>query len=232
MGKHETGYVRSERDFYPTPAWVVTHGLLPHVLIDKLHIWEPATGSGRMAEALRAAGARVFCSEAFDDYGYPLDLLHDFTGPLPALGRQFDGIITNPPHTFAREFIETGLQYLGQHKSFLALLLPTDYDSGKTRAKYFRDCSLFAGRIVLTERITWYKNAQTKNAPKENHAWFIWSSRLDEVQPLTLYGPTREFYAAYPTARTRRPVLEAGITFAPISARKVPAAQPIQELPL
>ena len=62
MGKHETGYVRVERDFYPTPAWV-TATLLDLIDITSKHIWEPACGDGRMAEPVKAAGARVFSTD-------------------------------------------------------------------------------------------------------------------------------------------------------------------------
>jgi len=59
MGKHETGYARVERDFYPTPAWV-TATLIDVIDVKAKHIWEPACGDGRISEPLKAAGARVF----------------------------------------------------------------------------------------------------------------------------------------------------------------------------
>ena len=42
MGKHGTEYARVERDLYPTPHWVVTHGLAEHVELRGLTVWEPA----------------------------------------------------------------------------------------------------------------------------------------------------------------------------------------------
>ena len=68
MGKHETGYARQDRDFYPTPAWPI-EALAEHVDLRGKDILECACGDGRMARALEAAGAYV---TAFDiaDYGY------------------------------------------------------------------------------------------------------------------------------------------------------------------
>src|SRR6516162_9408958 len=61
MGKHESGYARMERDFYPTPSWV-TAELAGIIDVRGKLIWECACGGGRMSEALKAAGANVFSS--------------------------------------------------------------------------------------------------------------------------------------------------------------------------
>ena len=68
MGKHETGYERQDRDFYPTPDWPI-EALAEHVELRGKRILECACGDGRMARVLEAAGAHV---TAFDiaDYGY------------------------------------------------------------------------------------------------------------------------------------------------------------------
>jgi hypothetical protein len=79
MGKHENGYQRSPRDFYPTRQAWVTHVLLPHINIGGRKVLEPAAGEGHMAEVLKAAGAAsVFCND-IEDRGYPLDQISDYT---------------------------------------------------------------------------------------------------------------------------------------------------------
>jgi len=98
MGKHETGYARQDRDFYPTPAWPI-EALAEHVDLRGKYILECACGDGRMARALEAAGAYV---TAFDiaDYGYGgvRDFLrYEFLGPL-------DGTISNPRVSSACRF--------------------------------------------------------------------------------------------------------------------------------
>ena len=191
MGKHENGYERSPRDFYPTRQPWVIHGLLAHIDIRGLNVLEPATGAGHMAEVLKATGAAsVFCND-IEDRGYPLDQISDFTTAV--FPKQFDAIITNPPQggrtsILFKGFIETGLAYIGEHGGTLALLLPTDFDSAKTRGRFFADCPLFAAKIVLMGRIVWFeRNDGDRAAPKENHAWYVWR-RGHRGPPNILYG--------------------------------------------
>jgi hypothetical protein len=84
--------------------------------------------------------------------------------------------------------------YIGQ--STPPNLVPTDrprhsdFDSGKTRPRFFRDCPLFAAKIVLTPRIVWFSNPDPKKGnPKENHAWCICQNPPPGSAPLILYAP-------------------------------------------
>jgi hypothetical protein len=199
MGKHETGYVRVERDLYPTPPWVTT-ALTEIVNVAGKHIWEPACGDGRMSEALIAAGARV-CSTDIADHGYArFDELFDFTAP-DRYSSSFDGIVTNPPFgprgSLAEVFIEAGILRMGA--GFLALLLPADFDSAKTREPLFGGCLRFAGKIVLTRRVKWFEHPTKPNRqPKENSAWFLWGNTgIDERRlPVIRYAPTQTYGVA------------------------------------
>jgi hypothetical protein len=193
MGKHETGYARVERDFYPTPAWVI-EALAEHVELAGMRIWEPACGDGRMSEALKAAGASVYSTD-IEDRGYAgLDAVFDFlvARPAPAL---FKKIVTNPPYgednKTAVKFVERGLQHIGSGGS-LALLLPNDFDSAKSRRHLFADCLDFVAKIVLTRRIKWFEPppGERNKSPKENHAWFLWCSTARRVRsPIIRYAP-------------------------------------------
>ena len=75
--------------------------MLPH-LGSKLHIWEPAAGSGKMVRALVAAGCTVEASDIADG--------RDFLR-TPAIFN-CDVIMTNPPYSRAREFIEHALEVM------------------------------------------------------------------------------------------------------------------------
>jgi predicted RNA methylase len=114
MGKHETGYARADKDFYPTRQPWITQALLKHVAIGGLTVLESAAGEGDMAEVLKAAGpARVYTNDIMDR-GYPLNWIEDFT-TAPIFGK-FDAVITNPPQggrscRLYGRFIETGLSY-------------------------------------------------------------------------------------------------------------------------
>jgi hypothetical protein len=175
MGKHEIGFARVERDFYPTPRWV-TEALLTHVDLTGLIVWEPATGKGDVAEVLKASGAaRVHCTD-IASYTYALDGLQDFTIIQPA--PRVDAIITNPPqgprNIMAEAFIAAGLYYI-QQGGLLALLLSADFDSAARRRGLFADCPFFAVKLALTRRIVWFERHDgVREAPKENHAWFLW----------------------------------------------------------
>jgi hypothetical protein len=195
MGKHEDGYERVDKDFYPTPPWA-TEALLSHINVAGLRIWECAAGDGRMAKVLEAAGAAVYSTD-IAARGYELDAQFDYTGPHPVGLPTFDGVITNPPFgpraTLADAFIRVALRNLG--RGFAAFLLPTDFDSAKTRAPLF-DCEEFAGKIILRKRCKWFDTPGSAS-PKENHAWYLWGAvpwkpTTRFIDPVIRYAPLAE----------------------------------------
>jgi hypothetical protein len=196
MGKHEIGYARVEADLYPTREPWVTQALLQYFPIRGLNVWEPAAGEGDMAEVLRSAGpAHLHCSD-ITERSYPLDQTVDFTSAI-LLNTAFDAVITNPPFglraKLAEQFITTGLKHI-QFGGFLALLLPADFDSAARRRQYFAQCPLFTAKIVLTTRIVWFERHEGKReAPKENHAWYVWNRNHT--------GAPRIIYAGNPARR-------------------------------
>jgi hypothetical protein len=196
VGKHETGYARVERDLYPTPPWVVIDALAAHVDLRGLNAWEHACGDGRMAEALRAAGCALVYTSDVIDYGNGQHEVLDFlSAQEPKFSHHFDLLVTNPPFgkggRLATAFIEAGLARL-PIGAMLALLLPCDFDSAKSRARFFGNCPHFIRKIVLTKRIVWFERDDgIPEAPKENHAWFLWQRSPLRVRhpPLILYSP-------------------------------------------
>jgi predicted RNA methylase len=197
MGKHDSGYARVERDYYPTPGWVV-EALAEYVDLEGRDVWECACGDGRMAEALKRLGARVYATD-IEDRGYAgLSALRDFIA-VPEKYPRDPRIITNPPlgdrHAKAKlglAFIDAGLHYVKiARRGLLALLLPADFDSYASRRHLFADCNAFAAKIVLTKRIVWYERHDgEREAPKENHAWFVWRLPRPTEYPMILYAPS------------------------------------------
>jgi hypothetical protein len=200
MGKHENGYARIERDYYPTPAWA-TEALAEHVELAGMRVWEPAAGDGRMSEVFKAAGASVYSTD-IQDRGYAgLDAVSDFIEAIPPT--RLDLIATNPAYgernKIAVMFAERGLKHIAGG-GLLALLLPVDFDSAVSRRHLFADCPAFAGKIVLTKRIVWFPSLDEKTgrqkAPKENHAWYLWRCKPRLHSPIILYAPSHNGAAA------------------------------------
>lgn len=162
MSQRNSGYERKERDLYETPEWV-THVIMPHLPADAV-IWEPACASGQMAFPLKAK----YASDIVTMYGETgLDFL---TAPMPD---DCTAIVSNPPfNKMAEAFIRRALELTKDVKGVVAMLLPVDFDSAKTRRDIFSDCAAFSKKIVLTKRIMWF--AGGTSSPSANHAWFLW----------------------------------------------------------
>jgi hypothetical protein len=170
VSQRGSGYERKALDQYETPSWV-TEALLSHLpMIDGPSreplfrvdgpIWEPACGSGKMAEVLRQVGFDVIGTDIVDGV--------DFLDCDP---RACAAIITNPPYALAERFVERALDITYPH-GFVAMLLRADFDSAAGRKHLFAGCPAFAKKVVLTRRVVWFERPGA--APSFNHAWLIW----------------------------------------------------------
>ena len=101
--------------------------------------------------------------------------------------RLFDGvpveaIITNPPYNepwkgIADDFIRHGLSFFDTEVRFMAMLLRSEFRSGKSRKDMFGECPHYMGELVLTTRPRWDygdPDAPEKAAPRHNFSWFLW----------------------------------------------------------
>jgi hypothetical protein len=70
------------------------------------------------------------------------------------------------------------------------MLLRTDFDHAGRRTHLFRDCPVFAKKLVLMQRIAWFVEADgTPRAPPSfNRAWYI-RDRKNAGPPTFVYGP-------------------------------------------
>ncbi len=157
---YSSGYERIERDAYYTPAWC-TEALLRHVDFYGL-TWEPAVGEYHMADVLKGAGVDVITS----DINMGIDFL---TVQRPS---KVKNVITNPPYSLAKEFIEQALGATGLFRGKVAMLLRNEYDSASTRQHLFSKCPQFALKLVLTKRPRWFSD--NKASPRHNFSWFVW----------------------------------------------------------
>ena len=161
---------REENDFYATDP----------IAIDKLltvekfshSIWECACGEGHLAKRLI-------------DFGYDVhstDLVYRGFG---IGGQDFlqykDGwhgdIITNPPYSYAKEFVENALLNV-QNGDKVAMFLKLQFLEGKARRKLF-DINPPARIHVFSERVMCAKNAKFEEMKAGGgsavaYAWYIW----------------------------------------------------------
>lgn len=119
---------------------------------------------------------------------YPkLDFLNDpFPYPGDGWGTPPD-IATNPPFgkqgRLSMRFIARALEVTNPWQGKVAMLLPADFDSGKTRQHVFKGCQAFKHRIVLLDRIKWFN----ERSGEKNFSWFVWDW-TNRQPPTVLYG--------------------------------------------
>jgi hypothetical protein len=180
MSQRDSGYARVRDEDYSTPPQPV-QAVAPFLRRRGIsHAWDPATGTGSLAQTLHTEGFQVTATT--DDF------LATSTAP-PGV----DAIVTNPPFgaggRLVTKFIEQALKLV----PVVAMLLRIDFDSGRTRVHLFRDHPHFAEKIVLLHRIVWFER-EGAPGPSENHAWFVWDRRRR--------GPATIAYAPQAAAMT------------------------------
>jgi hypothetical protein len=152
-------YPRKKDEFYRTPP-ETTHAMLKIVAFDR-PVCDPACGDGAIMQVLTIWDIAAKGRDLKDGYNF-------LTDPFPWPDCD---IVTNPPFgpggKTALLFVQRALQVC---KGTIVMLLPVDFDSGKTRAGIFRDCKQFACKIVLLNRIRWFNGVSGST----NHAWFVW----------------------------------------------------------
>jgi hypothetical protein len=156
---------REPNDFYPTPPEVVEE-LLKKEIFDG-NIWECACGDGAISEVLIKNEYEVHSTDLIDrGYGSQLDFLK--SNLIRA-----DNIITNPPYSFALQFL---LQAKKHSNKKIAMLLQTTWVEGQRRHDMFKDTE-FPLKIIyqFSKRISLYKGGiKTKNSGKTAYAWYVW----------------------------------------------------------
>ena len=156
-------YPREPLDHYPTPREAVD------VLFDNVElgpvIYDPACGP--LKRIVRSAKRHGLLAAGHDVVNG-----HDFFDLKFLKGMD---VVTNPPYGDRRglmtlRFIEHALDVTEGHRCRVAMLLPIDFDSGKTRRHVFEHPA-FALKLVLLDRIKWFNG----KSGSTNHCWCVWS---------------------------------------------------------
>jgi len=163
---------RHPEDFYPTHP-VITQMLLDREELDGT-IWEPACGRGDMSKVLIGRGYDVLSTDLIDrGYGEGgIDFLDD--DQISRFG-QFDNIVTNPPFTFALDFV---LQAKKIARKKICILNSPMFLDGIKRYEMWIDKDFplknmyqFAGRVVF--RKDGLSDQSQNGLIRFPRAWFV-----------------------------------------------------------
>lgn len=152
---------------------------LPH------YIWEPAAGKGNIVKVLRAAGHHVIATD-IRKRGCPDATLTNFLDPQETY--LADCILTNPPYSYATEFISRSLGLA----PLVIMLLRLNYleggtpktAAGRERARVLDKLSrvhVFSNRLPMMHRAGW-KGPRASSAIA--FAWYVWDR--DHKGPTTI----------------------------------------------
>ncbi len=151
--------IRQKQDFYPTPLSAFLP-LLPYIDKAKL-VWEPASGDGRLIKCLLENG---FIADGLDlnrGYNFFLD------------NERRECIITNPPFSAAKQFVQHSLEV----SSEVFLLLRLNFLGSQKRHSWWKECKpqcLF----VLSERPSFVG----KGTDMTDYAWYYWGDRFHGIE--------------------------------------------------
>jgi hypothetical protein len=163
MAQRVSGFARIPHERYETVESWPTIVLLSQ-LPDIGWAWDPADdGDGHLIATLHRQGIKAV--------GSGPDFLSITEPPVAGV----TDIITNPPLGPARRG-ELAVAFIKHALSFsvrrVSMLLPIDFDSAVSRQDIFRFCGMFAGKVVLLNRIRWIPGST--GSPSKNHAWCLW----------------------------------------------------------
>lgn len=167
---------RADNDFYATNPETVKLFLYEFFKENSFEgsILEPACGQGHISNVLKD-----FCphnkvvSTDLIDRGYGIGnidfLTHDYK-------RTFDNVITNPPFSLAKEFIEKGLEVSNK---YVIMLCKIQLLEGVKRKEMFINTPLKYVYVHTTRQATWKEGKPTDDKGKKWAttmclAWFVW----------------------------------------------------------
>ena len=136
------------------------------------NVWEPACGGGHLSSVLKDHGYSVRNSDVVDRIGDgSVELLDFIDGDT---GVWEGDIITNPPYSFAQEFVEKSLSTVVDG-SKVAMFLKLTFLEGKKRKGMFakhppKRVYVFSSRVACAKGGDFSSTQSSAVA----YAWFIW----------------------------------------------------------
>ena len=174
MSATNRGAIRNERDFYPTPLESFTP-LLPFIKGAK-DVWEPASGDGRLVEAMRSYGIVSWGSDLCPQRD--CDLQADFFQmdwvTLFEMDKKCDCIVTNPPFNIAQHFASHALTITPE-----VFMLQRINWLGSQKRKAWWQAHQPSALFVLSKRPSFTDAGITGKSGTDSceYAWFYWGDR-------------------------------------------------------
>ena len=137
------------------------------------NIWECACGENHLANVLKERGYNVRCTDI-------LDRLHDGTIQVMDFlqsNEKYDGdILTNPPYTYATQFVEKALETITDGHRVVMFLKLTFLESTKRRRLF--ELAPPETLYVSTKRVQCAMNGEFEKYKSSGTAvaygWFVW----------------------------------------------------------
>ncbi len=174
---------RVEYDFYATDPKAVEKLLLKYS-INGNKILEPCVGNGNIADTIKKFYTNVTDITGVDivDRGYPNTIVQDFLSWQT--DEKFEAIITNPPYSLAKEFVEKGMELLTDEtedtcNGQMAMFLKIQFLEGAKRKELFEKYPPKYIYVFRNRMATWNNGEPLDTNGKRwattmCHAWFVW----------------------------------------------------------
>ena len=151
-----TSLPRNAYDFYPTPEWCYENLPIDWSLFKTAH--EPCKGDGRILSFLENKGIETSWTEIQEGKDY-----FEWSGKV-------DLILTNPPFSIAKEFIEHSMMC----STTVIMLLRVNFLGSQARHDFWNQFPP-DGLIILSKRPSF----TGKGTDATDYAWFVWSDKKE-----------------------------------------------------
>lgn len=183
---------RVDNDFYATNPQAVEM-LLKNYDFNGVSILEPCVGEGHIARAVDSfyTNKKDITGVDLVDRGYPNTIVQNFLEWNT--DKKFEGIITNPPYSLAKEFVEKGMTLLTDETEStvngqMAMFLKIQFLEGIKRKELFEKYPPKYIYVFRKRMATWNNGQEFDSNGKHwattmCHAWFIWEKN-SKTEPI------------------------------------------------